>query len=465
MDFVSEEMPATHPFKLTDLARIPAQRYYDETFFNLEVEQVWPHVWQMACRLEQIPEIGDYFEYKNLGKSVLVVRTGDGVRAYHNACRHRGVVLAHGHGNCKTKGFICPFHGWRWNMEGRNTFVYGKHMFGEGQLDQADLALPQARVEEWGGCAFINFDANAPSLRECLGARGEQLEKYNIDKLRAEWWYATILPANWKTAMEAFMEGYHTPRTHPQLHAASGPLFNTMYGHDNGGIINPVDPDLSARENIQAQFKLMELLCEGMAGMCHAKDVETARRILNVELPEDPAAAMMTWFGLLSRRATEDGLARGEPIPDLASLAMTDPLRGVEYVFPHYFLLPYLSSFSAYRVRPLGPETCLFELWSLTHFPEGQAPVPVMEPVMLPCDSQHFPPIPRQDYENIPLQQRGLHAEGFDFMRLSRDIEGLISAYQQLIDGYLQNADPKRLIQGMNMLGGAFDAPIRNLGF
>src|SRR6202007_2974321 len=104
-------------------------------------------------RLEQIPNVGDWVEYSILGKSVIIVRTREGVKAFHNACRHRALPRAEegGHGNCKTPGFICPFHGWRWNMEGENTFVYGKHMFSEAQLDKGDLALRTCRVELWGG--------------------------------------------------------------------------------------------------------------------------------------------------------------------------------------------------------------------------------------------------------------------------------------------------------------------------
>lgn len=81
----------------------------------------------MACRLETIPEVGDWIEYSNVGKSVIVVRTKDGIKAHHNHCRHRGVPIAGGksneHGNCARAGFVCPFHGWRWNMDGENTFV------------------------------------------------------------------------------------------------------------------------------------------------------------------------------------------------------------------------------------------------------------------------------------------------------------------------------------------------------
>ena len=465
---MAEGFDAPHrpaPFLVTDPERIPTPRYYDEAFYQEEVERLWPHVWQMACRLEQIPNVGDYIEYTNLGKSVIVVRAKDGVKAFHNACRHRGVQLLSGHGNCKAQGIICPFHGWRWNTEGKNTFVYGKHMFTEHQLDQADLALAPCRVEEWGGCAFINLDDSAPSLRDSIGPLADRLDKYQVDKLRAEWWYATILPANWKVAMEAFMEGYHVLRTHPQLHSAVGTLYNSMYGQDTGGIGQPVNPNASMKENIQAHFRHLELLSEGMAGMCHAKDVETARGILEMPLPEDPMQAIMTWYGTLNHQVTEQGRARGEPTPDLNALAVSDPIKAVEFIFPHYFLLPFLSSMASYRIRPLGPESCMFELWSLTLFPEGKEPPPVMEPTMLPYDSAQFPPIPRQDYENIPRQQIGLHAEGFDFMRLSSTIEGLISNYQRLIDGYLTGVAPEKLAKGQHELGGNFDGPIKDLGF
>src|SRR5215472_12951394 len=68
--------------------RIPAERYFDPDFYRLEVERLWPRVWQMACRLEEIPQQHDFVEYEFLDQSVVVLRTEDmGVRAFENACR------------------------------------------------------------------------------------------------------------------------------------------------------------------------------------------------------------------------------------------------------------------------------------------------------------------------------------------------------------------------------------------
>ncbi len=255
------------------------------------------------------------------------------------------------------------------------------------------------------------------------------------------------------------------PSTTATLQRAAPPLYNTRYGLDTGGIGAAINPNLSARENILAQVRHFELLSEGMAGLVHAKEIEIMRQLVDIELPENPEEAMMTWFGVVQDQITRQLRQRGEPVPDLNAVAVSDPVEAVEFLFPHYFILTAFTSMSSYRVRPLGPESCLFEIWSLTAFPEGEEPAPPMEPVVLPYDSEAFPRIPQQDYSNIPIQQKGLHSAGFEFMRLSRDVEGLISNYQQLIDGYLSGADGDRLARANQLLGGNFDGKIQNLGF
>ena len=473
-DINSAGMPlAGNPYPITRPELIPAKRYYDETFYQAECEHLWPHVWQMACRLETIPNVGDWVEYSNVGKSVLVVRTKDGVKAFQNHCRHRGVPIAGGsgnaHGNCAKAGFICPFHGWRWNMDGENTFVYGKDLFSDDLLDPSELALKPVRCETWGGCAFINHDENAPSLEECLGPVLDRLDAHGMSNVRSEWWFATELPANWKIAMEAFMEGYHVVMTHPQLQRSVPGLYNARYGNDTGGIGLPIDPDQSVEDNIRAQIENLKLLGSGMAGMVHAKEIEIAEQLgpdnPDVQLPGTVADAVPMWFGMVQAAVTRKLKERGENVPDLNAVAVSDPVNAVEYIFPHYFLLPFFTSYASYRIRPTGPESCMFEIWSLTHFPEGEEPEPPMEPTVLPFDSQDFPMIPRQDYSNIPIQQKGLHSEGFEFMRLSKDVEGLISNYQRLIDGYIAGEPSAKLAEANRKLGGNFDGPIVDFGF
>jgi carnitine monooxygenase subunit len=253
-------------------------------------------------------------------------------------------------------------------------------------------------------------------------------------------------------------------KTHPQLQNATPARYNDRYGRENVESTRGINPAQTVRENIEAQLKSLELLSEGMAGMVHAKEIEIARTLLDVELPDDPAKAVPMWYGIVQENIYRQLSARGEPLPNLNQVAVSHPVGSVEFIFPNYFLLSSFSSMSSYRIRPLGPESCIFELWSLTFFPEGKEPEPPMEPLMLPYDSKKFPPIPQQDYSNIPQQQRGLHAKGFESMRLAHNVEGLISNYQRVIDGYLSNEDPKKLAKASQMLGGNFDGKILDLG-
>jgi nitrite reductase/ring-hydroxylating ferredoxin subunit len=469
----ADRLAAANPLRIHNPALIPAARYYDEAFHQLECERLWPNVWQMACRLEQIPNIGDWVEYSNLGKSVIVVRTKDGVKAFENHCRHRGVPIAGGqgaeHGNCATSGFICPFHGWRWNMDGECTFVYGRHLFDQDLLEPEELALRTVRVETWGGCAFINHSPDALSLRESLGPLLDRLEAHGVDDLRVEWWCGTVLPANWKTAMEAFMEGYHVLKTHPQLPEVNSTLYAGLYGPGQSGAASGIvqkasyADGMTTRGAIDAQVAHMEQLNQGMAGLCQAKEIEIAKSLRDAELPEDPAEAVPMWYAMVQDKISKELRARGESVPDLNAVCVSDPIQSVEFLFPNHFLLSFMTSSASYRIRPLTPETCLFEIWSLTHFSKGQDPAPPQQPKMLPYDSDDFPLIPRQDYSNIPIQQKGFHSEGFEYLRLSKDVEGLISNYQRVIDGYIDGEAPEKLASATHKLAGNFDGRILDL--
>src|SRR5581483_3994024 len=130
---MNTEVTEPVPFTITDDTSIPPPRYYDSGFAALEYERMWSRTWQMACRLEEIPAPGDFVEYVIGDQSVIVVRVDDAtIRAYHNACRHRGTELGKGTGSFAGGQIVCPFHGWRWNLDGTNSFVYGAAGFPEG---------------------------------------------------------------------------------------------------------------------------------------------------------------------------------------------------------------------------------------------------------------------------------------------------------------------------------------------
>ena len=442
----------TVPYRVEDPERIPKQRYYDPDFYRLEAELLWPRVWQMACRLEEIPRPGDFSEYQILDQSVVVVRTGDlGIMAFHNVCRHRGVRVLAGRGSC-LDGIVCPFHGWCYGTDGSNTAVTQRGSFSQRNVEGGDLDLTRVRCEAWGGCAWINLDDTAPPLRDCIEPFASVFDAWKVESLRAEWWLACRLPANWKLAEEAFLEQYHVLETHPQLRIP--------------GRYPRSQADFDPRAFLDGELQYLRLMSEGMNGMVHERDLGVAETLRDLELPPDYRLARGTWEAAMNASVTRFHRDRGCDMPDINQLAeegLDDPIG---YCFPHYFVLPMYSSAAAYRFRPLGPEETLMDIWSLTRFPEGEEPEVPPVPDPWRHDDPRWPPIPAQDFSNIPRQQLGLHARSFHHMRLSARSEGHISNFERLIDGYLEGLPSPDLVSALHKINvNPLEMPVVDIGF
>ncbi len=425
------------PFAMKDPLHVPRERYYDRAFFELERERLWPHVWQMACRLEEIPASGDFVEYEICDQSIIVVRQADGsIGAFFNACRHRATELAKGDGRFPGGQIVCPFHGWRWNLDGSSSFVFGAEGFAPECLDPDDLRLRECLVDTWGGCVWINMDPDAPPLLDGLAPVPAMLDPLGVENMRVWWWKEVILDANWKLAQEAFLEGYHTMQTHPQIRR--GPddeappqlLAYETYarGHSsfrNGTQRVKMTPDQS--------LELSRIFWEGQDAMTLEKDIRVMASV------RDHPDAAQSFPRLAVDAIYEDAAARGIPI---APYGPAMKLWGGEvFAFPNYFVLPQFANALCYRSRPYGddPERCRFEVWSLTTYPEGEEPgPPQLQGRYAKDDTEHWGLIPRQDFSNIERQQRGLHSRSFEQLRLATEWERAISNMHESLDRHLE---------------------------
>ena len=441
------------PFAIEQADRARKERYYDADFFQLEAEQLWPRVWQMACRLEEIPDPGDFTEYEILDQSVIIVRGEDlEVRAFQNACRHRGVKIVDGRGTTDS-GFTCPFHGWCYGLDGANTHVPQRKTFAEHNLQPGDIDLTSVRCEVWGGCAWINLDDSAPPLRDCMEPAATILDGWQVESLRTEWWYACRLPVNWKLAEQAFQEQYHVVQAHPQL-VIPGMRYSARPGA-------PFD----ARTFVDAELQYLRTMSEGMAGMVHANDVRIAEGLRDMELPADPEQAMATWYRTLNDAVVDWHRDAGSEIPDLNELEARGGAEPMGYCFPHWFVLPMYSSATSYRFRPLGREETLMEIWSLTRYPKGSEPGRPTPPEVWEWDDPRWPPIPAQDFSNLPRQQQGLHAKGFEYMRLSEKAEGHLSNFERTLDGFLAGRSYEDLLPALREINvNPLERPVVDIG-
>ena len=206
-------------------ADIPRSRYVSREFHELEKEKLWRKAWQVACREEDIPDVGDTLVYDICDLSILVVRSAtDTIKAYYNACLHRGRQLKE-HGGNSTE-LRCPFHGYCWNLDGSLKQIPCEWDF--PHVEPAEWSLPEVHVGTWGGFVFVNLDPQCESLESYLGELPEHFAKWPLEQRYKAVHVAKIFPTNWKVVQEAFMEAFHVVATHPQLLAGIGDA-NSQY--------------------------------------------------------------------------------------------------------------------------------------------------------------------------------------------------------------------------------------------
>lgn len=194
---------------------VPVHRFLSKDYHDQEVEKLWKRVWQVACREEEIPAVGDAYLYEVATLQYIVVRSApDKIRAFSNSCLHRGRQII----DCskRTSELRCPFHGFTWDLEGRISAIPNAWEFAYVE-DPNHWKLPECKVGTWGGFVFINPDQEAESLADYLGDIGRHFERYPLEDRYIAGHARKVVSCNWKVAQEAFLEAYHVYATHPQL--------------------------------------------------------------------------------------------------------------------------------------------------------------------------------------------------------------------------------------------------------
>lgn len=192
---------------------VPTSWYLDRAIHELEIERLWKRTWQMACREDDIPIVGDTWVYEIANVSIILVRsTATQIKAFYNSCLHRGMALRKCAG--RVANLQCPFHGFTWNLDGSFKVAPSFDQF--PQIDPRKFNLPEVKVGRWGGFVFVNMDAAAESLEQYLGGFAQEFDRVPYEGRVKRMHIQKILPANWKAAQEAFMEGFHVLTTHPQ---------------------------------------------------------------------------------------------------------------------------------------------------------------------------------------------------------------------------------------------------------
>jgi len=197
--------------KTTDLSeaswREPVEHYRSAARLAAELGVLRRHP-VVFCPSAALPEPGSYLARDAARTPILAVRGGDGrVRAFRNACRHRGTQVASGAG-CE-KAFVCPYHGWTYGLDGALRHVPHEHGF--LGLDKTSRGLVPVGCVERSGLVFVAQDAPDGALDDV-----DALPPMLDPSWRLVATQERELRVNWKIFAESFLEGYHIRSTHPQ---------------------------------------------------------------------------------------------------------------------------------------------------------------------------------------------------------------------------------------------------------
>ncbi len=443
---------------LTSPYGVGVGRYIDPAFARLEHERLWMRVWQVAARLDEIPGIGDYTTYEIGDQSFLLVRVeAFTVKAYYNACPHRGTALAEGCGHFGRGRIMCPFHGWRWHLDGRVQFVLERQEFRGGQLRDSDVALKEVKVALFAGFVFINPDPHAQPFDEFIAPVRGLIEDLAIGEMHHRWWKSLPVPANWKVAQEAFHEAFHVPTTHPQLEKSGAQVVAgergdaefthryvqyEVFPHGHGrffggdktpmaGHVNDLQGDL-----LDAMTARLNLLVDGLDAQVLKEDVDVLQGLRGKPIPEGSSLGAEFAKALFAQAA-----AQKRPMPKPTREVLSQ-WGGEVFIFPNVMILPFAGNAMIYRARPNGfdPDRCTFEILSTRTLPEDVKPQrATLQRVTDPTDPEQVRLIPRQDVGNIPRVQRGLHARGMHQVWLAANQEKVILGMHRELDRYLRS--------------------------
>lgn len=204
----------------------PVENYYSLERFNAEIALLRklpiPY-----CPSAALPKNGSYIARNASKTPLLVVRGEDGeVRAFINACRHRGMQVANGSG-CKKKAFVCPYHAWTYSLEGKLKRIPGEDGFPD--LNKDDHGLVEVSAIEKGGIIYVQQDGQIDinSLEKCLNYFTDDQEMFQQGEVTDK--------ANWKLLTETLLEGYHIKSLHRDTFYP--------YGLDNINLVETFGPN------------------------------------------------------------------------------------------------------------------------------------------------------------------------------------------------------------------------------
>ncbi len=203
--------PARPTFSLLE-----REYYTSEEVFAREFDLLFSKEWIYAGHVSQLPAKGSFLKIPYGGEEIVVVRgPAQEFYAHLNVCRHRGFRIC-GEDSGKVRAFVCPYHQWRYNLDGA---LHSVPQMQDGEyFDYADYGLRIATVEQWNGMLFVNLNESpVMPVAEQLRSHADVVAKYAPENTKLVHEERYLVAGNWKLAAENALECYHCTGSHATL--------------------------------------------------------------------------------------------------------------------------------------------------------------------------------------------------------------------------------------------------------
>lgn len=290
---------------------LPGKYYHDPSIYNMEVEKIFYKFWMLACRSEEIPNVGDFKVITIEDESIILVRDKSGeLHGHFNVCSHRGTQLCvEEKGNFKSKMIQCPYHAWTYDLQGK--LVGAPHMKEGANFSKENCTLPKANVHVWEGFVFVSLAENPEPFETQMEALIGKFGEWGMADLRIGNHIRYDLKCNWKLILQNYQECYHCPGVHPLLSEWT-PVESAQHDFSKGAVIG------------------------GFMDLSHERG-----------------------------SMTMDGGPAGPPVCEVSG----DDLQRVYYysVYPNMLLTPHPDFVMFHHITPMGPERIINDCYFLFH--------------------------------------------------------------------------------------------------
>ena len=190
--------------------------------YDLEQARVFRRSAVPVMLSAMIAQPGTAIAHDGYGVPMIIARDREGVvRAFLNACQHKGSKLLEGCDAVKSSRLTCPYHAWTYALDGRLAGVARAETF--VNLDTSKRSLVELPSREGGGFVWVMLDRHAePDFSGMDPQLIDDMNAFGIGDAHVYGRETFHLKANWKLVQEPFLEGYHVQRLHART---VGPLF------------------------------------------------------------------------------------------------------------------------------------------------------------------------------------------------------------------------------------------------